>query len=795
MTLDPRFIVASDLQEYFVDKDSGAPLAAGVVTFYEDASRTTLKPIYRISGSFPSYTYTQLANPVTLSTVGTFQDPNTGDDIVPYYFPYDGIPSASMGTPDLYYITVYSAAGVLQFTRQAWPNVSSSSSGATVDFTNYIPNGQFLAHNNVPANILANPPTIAGQITQASTIVAQGGWTFERPSNSTATDIVTFTPFNSYVTNPNGSPKFAITINNEVPNAGDTFKDLRIKFTDVNKFASDTQQYTFAFPGISNTGSALSATVYLIKNFGSGGSASTTTSLGTITIPAGSYSVIQTTFTFGNNTGQTIGSGDYLQLAIRFPTNSGFNVSLTDFVLTPGSTIITKFPTTPDSKFSYQSITAPIPAPDGSNLFLLPRLTMTGWTYDDSQISDLVMETSPVAYVNSLHPTTNRMLADGNQYLSTGYSPLGIPFKRLQQKYWNSTINCPIYGTGKNYVTATILNNTAIIGLATNTINSATNTADGAVPTNFTFATAHTGASYNYAAYRNGANTLLAICNTEGANNFGTGNSGFGFSFPNAPYANRRSSAIITTSASSGLASKYFTFANNTTSYYMWFKVDGAGTDPAPGGTGIEVDLLSSFSANDVCLYVLQAMSGNQLTTITCGAGSTVTAGSYFTFNSPSAQFYAYYVVNGSGTDPNLSGKIAVQVQINSTDTAAQVASKTQIAINSLYFASPKVQGLFPRFYDPNSNWDPNAATRFSLTPNFFGNNIGCIELDDTGSHAHTFTNASVNNSTQIWNSGGGAQWTLVYTNTSTGTTPDQFSGFGSETRGINMFLNAAILY
>lgn len=129
-SLDPRFVLMPSLQDYFVDKDSGFPLSAGVVTFYVDdgsGSSSVLKPIYELSLS-PSneYIYTQLNNPVTLTSIGTFADDN-GNDILPYLYPYEGSPTdAVTGAIELYYITVDSSGGVRQFTRSAFPNVTDT---------------------------------------------------------------------------------------------------------------------------------------------------------------------------------------------------------------------------------------------------------------------------------------------------------------------------------------------------------------------------------------------------------------------------------------------------------------------------------------------------------------------------------------------------------------------------------------------------------------------------------------------------------------------------------------------
>jgi len=150
MALDAHYVTDGPLEEYFVSKDTGLPLAGGTLTFYEDSSRITPKPVYELSGAPPNYTYTPLDNPMTLSAVGTTQNAG-GDNVVIYYFPWkaDGI------TPDLYYIVCKDSNGVVQFTREAWPNgVVSGGSGelTTLPVQNQISNPQFtnILINDVP---------------------------------------------------------------------------------------------------------------------------------------------------------------------------------------------------------------------------------------------------------------------------------------------------------------------------------------------------------------------------------------------------------------------------------------------------------------------------------------------------------------------------------------------------------------------------------------------------------------------------------------------------------------------
>lgn len=151
MTLDARYFVTSDLDTYFVDKDSGLPLAGGTLTFFRDVARSTPKLVYQLSGAPPNYTYTALPNPIVLSSVGTVQDAG-GDNVVIYYFPFD-----DEGNLDLYFVDVRDSLGVQQLTREAWPNITAADNPMENDFPiqNQIANSQF-----TQVFINESPPTI-----------------------------------------------------------------------------------------------------------------------------------------------------------------------------------------------------------------------------------------------------------------------------------------------------------------------------------------------------------------------------------------------------------------------------------------------------------------------------------------------------------------------------------------------------------------------------------------------------------------------------------------------------------
>jgi len=246
MALDPHYITDGPLQEYFVDKDTGLPLSGGIVTFYRDSSRITPKAVYELSGSPPNYTYTPLPNPITLSSVGTFQDAS-GNDIVVYYYPWmaDGV------TPDLYYITVQDSHGVDQFTREAWPNSAieggSGPSGSSLPVQNQISNPQFsqIFINNVPT---LSPSTTTFTVTGSNKVFEVApNWELIASSSGTDTVVVQRLALSGSLGAPT-NPPFALSVTTGI---NITTCRLRQKFfTNSGLWTSTTGTPLFLSSGI-----------------------------------------------------------------------------------------------------------------------------------------------------------------------------------------------------------------------------------------------------------------------------------------------------------------------------------------------------------------------------------------------------------------------------------------------------------------------------------------------------------------------------------------------------------------
>jgi flagellar hook protein FlgE len=101
----------------------------------------------------------------------------------------------------------------------------------------------------------------------------------------------------------------------------------------------------------------------------------------------------------------------------------------------------------------------------------------------------------------------------------------------------------------------------------------------------------------------------------------------------------------------------------------------------------------------------------NETSTVACEAASTLSGGEYFNISSPTTDYHVWYTVDGAGTDPAPSGSTAIPVAVLSTDTAAQVATKTATAIDLIAaFSAPAPTGAGVTITNATSGSAKNAA-------------------------------------------------------------------------------------
>ena len=761
MALDPRFIVAPSLQQLFRDKDTGEPLSNGYVFFYRDSPRDNiLKPVYMLTGSPPNYNYAPVpTNPdgsVPLNAIGAFEQ-------VIYYFPFEGTINDSSGAIDLYYIEIFNSDGVPQGTVEGYPNFTTEEV-SDVEEVSFVSNGKFTLNLERPNNGLIDADA-------DDTEVAYGGWHFIRSISMGSTeDNVTFVRDSSFSEMPLDNPRYRIQLNATSGGTG-AFKDLRLRFSNVNRFASDTQEYTFGFWGAS-LGADIDVNIVINKNYGTGGVPSnperTVLSGSTRTIMSG-FNAYSLNFTFGSNEGKVIGDNDddYVEIGISLPVSDAYTLQFTDFFLFLGNKTGDQFPVTTDREDRSSALGGgmPTPARDGSDLYLPLVLGQFGLEYDSSTVGTLEM----VPYVTP-PANTNRLICDGASYDCEEKSPLGIPYSRLCNKLYDTSSGQTIFGTGYDFISAQAFNSNQV-GIINNRAGVVTASADN--DTGFTISTVTSGLnpfSISAAPYtdRFGAKVRCVTHNIPPnipeptAWNIpdwtitGTGmslniiresQSQDGRVSDKSPINKVIDISIDNVGNINGGDSIQCygyddTVAGDVFQFYLWMIVDGAGIDPGGVGTSIAVSILSTDSPQIVSYKIVSAMNqreGSLIETIAAGALS----GTYWTFQTAleaSTQNWAvWYNEDGSGSAPVLVDTKLVEVPISSVATASEVAEATRNAINQRMVGVPDTRGLVLRGMNGDSFQDNyNSSLRYSYQNPFnTGNQIGTVEHDFAVTHHH----------------------------------------------------------
>ena len=203
MALDSRYFTAIDLEQYLVDKDTGAPLSGGTIEFWEDDNRTTPKLVYQLTGAPPNYTYSPLPNPVNVGLAGTPLD-NNGNNVAIYAFPYD-----AEGNLQLYYVVVKNSFGTEQFVREAWPNVTAETNPANEqsNLSNELSNPQFV-DINFSQN---NPLTITFTGSSTTTVAIAPRWDLIISHTGAGSVVVTRNSIAGSLGYP-GNPPYTLTV-------------------------------------------------------------------------------------------------------------------------------------------------------------------------------------------------------------------------------------------------------------------------------------------------------------------------------------------------------------------------------------------------------------------------------------------------------------------------------------------------------------------------------------------------------------------------------------------------------
>ena len=331
-------IAAPMLQDYLVDKD-GTPMTAGIVTCYQDNSRTTLKNWYYQSGTPGNYTYIRLPNPLTLSAAGTICDIN-GVDTIPFFYPYSELDETD---PQPYYITIVNHAATNQITRSNFPFLPPSINQPTTatSFNNLIVNNGFW--RNILPNNLNNTPFNSTNISSKTSLVVAPSQhdSFQYPdvnfikNNTSATEALTFIPFPLSNKQPILNqivPEYYLNHDCTGAGTGETQKCYQFPISlHVNTLANVPYTLTIQAENIGGTGTGQNViSLFILQDTGTGSSPPALFRIGQITLTSGwaSYSFKNI---FPSTAGLTLGNGadDALYLQVQMPLNTTCNINFT----------------------------------------------------------------------------------------------------------------------------------------------------------------------------------------------------------------------------------------------------------------------------------------------------------------------------------------------------------------------------------------------------------------------------------------------------------------------------------
>lgn len=748
MAVDPtKYILGTPLQIFFIDKDTQTPLSGGTVTFYEE-DQVTLKPVYKYVGTPGNPQFVALENPIILTPQGTIAD-TAGNDVLFYWFPYD-----AAGNWKPYFVKVVSFGGVEQFTRDGMPfpidPSGGGSSSSTLGLFNYINNGQFLLHYDIPAS--DDGVYAAGQIRQAVTTIAYGDWTFERPTEASSQDFVDFDRIATWTAVPQGNPRYVCTIRSNTTGGGVAYKRLCYTIPNVNTFCTPDTPITFSFAGKSNNGNLTTIDAFLLKNYGTGGAASTLEAIGEYELTP-FYNTYTSTFQPKSNDNKSIGTldDDFIQIVLELPADIQFNVSLSAFMLVEGKYTSLTFVQETYQEIICRTLAGVIkrPAYDGSDVGGVLRLTQTGFDYSGLPVG------FSYEWMGSLaNKPFGYLFQDGSKYLTTGVSSEGIPYSRLY-----SVLGIQ-WGNGYDYLSAFDVSDSKV-RVSNNAGGSVTPITDGTPSTGFTFSTINNGATptrnvYVYYRYNTGSFTLQNTTNAavEDPKLPGSGAAPLTITVLQTGNAFRQEISFITFN-SVPTAGEYWTFQSDQ-KYYVWYTVDGAGTDPAPGGyTGIVVPLLTGDTVFDANIKTASLLNQSQLTYFTVPAASSIVKGSYFKVytagidGNPGEQMAFYFEVGGEGSDPNLPGFNNIKIALGGSETSNQVADKTCLVMNNSFFQVPDSRGGAVAVGLPIGSSDPDAIYRYGnlpaynasqTNPDVYGDTWGTYGYDFGAGHLHNMS-------------------------------------------------------
>jgi len=689
----------------------GNPAANGTVETFLATDHGTQKAVYEDEdGTIP------FPNPINLNAAGVVADALGAPK--PIYWADDAN----------YYVVVKDCDGneIQTIDNYNAPSSSDTPSSSEVDYTNYILNPQFRFYIQQEFN--SNDPVEGNELPQnTETLIANEGWFFDR-NNNNSTMTITFEEFTNGQTDVPDFPVNYLRQTTTSYGAGsESLKDVVFPINGAGTFANEEIIISF-WAKAQTIGDAGTIILSYEQDFGTGGSPSTDNKIIIDNIPlTTSWNQYEKTVTVQNINGKTFGTNgdDRFLIRITYPLDQVSRIDMVNMQLNRGGTLLA---------FNYRSyeleasqkraLTLPDPTDDD----IFGKIKWDGVKYvidnETGKVEAFLFGDTPDGFLPMDGSTVVRTAKVGSTK---------IKYNRLYQAWENDSIisNGNAFGYGSDGFFPALYTNNALftiqgVGSVTDWVDSAT------APTGFTFAKIQDAASIGFSAEEESDTTDFVVTNSANgvvtAATIGTTTFTLNIlqqgtaSLPEITQFIPKSALEITTGS-------YFLISAVGTDYYVWFKKDLSGVDPAIGGrTGVEIGVSTGDSASFVAKSISDALDDlagfgsvtsvlntTRITNLAVGvvtaptAGTTpftvhisqtgtvslpeivdvafvdaslLSGGDYWEISSSTTNYYFWYKIDGVGTDPAVGGRTGVLVELLSTDTALLVELRTIFSLN-----------------------------------------------------------------------------------------------------------------
>lgn len=734
---DPIFKINTPLINYFIYKDGpkiNTPLIAGTIEFFADIDHMQHADTYSdISDPQNPVVNT---NPIVLDASGS----------CPVIYLQD----------IFYFIVIKSEEGEVLKTYNYYKGASFDGGGITpitIDASsNLLPNGQF----TYPIKFYKTSDPI-GKIPEDITTVAFG-WDFLQNTGSTGNFVYFDDISNEDI---EGRPLNQIRITSDISTT-QTEKALRAKYGHVTIL--EGRALTFSCQMINLNTGTIPVIVSIAKHYGVGGSPTVITPIATFNVTTVRNKFV-INFTSPVGSGVTIGAGNFESLRFDFPLNQPVSIGITNALLQVGTFLNPSYINQDFSSEKAQILgNATSIDPAGLEQNYMKMNYLDGQYLPVQETGAIVMSATTAVFPDKL-----KIDDPGQTLNIGDYSEKNIPYRRLYnvigETYGGGGTGTIIATSSGNIVTfKSIIGMREKSAYTAGTSGfTVTNTvqglkygldlvvnpgSEGRIVTMTwlaQFAAAQTTTNIAYAANGNIGNYFYIT-----------------FVGANPPSAGNKS--ILTTNISAGSPitspSSTINFSDNNISNYksynqkfnngllvisvnvlefsfdssnnvrytpvrindpppppkspimMRFQVDGQFGDFlefTPGGAlyTIDFNMLSGESiAQNVARFVHQVANPFEWQVV---IPSAPTPGSYFLFSSgpqlTGTDYYAWYRVNGSGTDPAVPSRTGIMIDILSTDNTTEIARKTAEGTSSSTFKLPTPGVHLPSLPSPLTSY------------------------------------------------------------------------------------------